>query len=505
MQAGQVADQPMVELLCGLVAQGASGRLEVREDKRRRQLFFEGGEVRFTKSNLKSESLEVLAVRHSELEPEALVQHQHTTRLRRVLDQTAGEWSFTPNSAPPSRTSIDLLGIAWRHVLAGSMDRVDARLAGLGQRFPRLTGRGAAVSSLPLDGGLIEMLGELDGARTMEDVLSFAPADPDRATMAMYLALVTGAVDFTETGDDTEIHTTAMAEPEAEFLFEDEFDDDPNDFDDVPDEDAPAEALRDEPTAATFDPSVARLRAELERVQSCEDYFAVLEIHWDASESEYRKAWFRQAQQWHPDRWQSESEAARALVDELFASLNEAWSTLGDAGAREAYINSVIHGIQSEEELAMEKVRAILAAEDQFKAGLQRFHRGDLVGAHEYFKTAHEMVPEESEFQAYYGFTFFKTHWGRDNDRAQEGVTLIKAAIDNHVKLDAGWVLLGKVFREVGKQKACVNAFKRALEMNPGNAEAERELKRQVQTMKKDVEKKKDDKPGFFGRFFGKK
>ncbi len=129
------------------------------------------------------------------------------------------------------------------------------------------------------------------------------------------------------------------------------------------------------------------------------------------------------------------------------------------------------------------------------------------MGAHEFFKTAHEMVPEESEFQAYLGYTVFKIHWGKQPERAQEGVKMIKEAIDNHVKLDAGWVLLGKVFREVGKQKASVNAFKRALEMNAGNAEAERELKRTVATLKKDVEKKKqeDKKGGFFGRFFGKK
>jgi tetratricopeptide (TPR) repeat protein len=337
-------------------------------------------------------------------------------------------------------------------------------------------------------------------------VLSFAPAEPDRATRAMYLALVTGVVAFAEQGDDTQIHATAMAEPEEEFLFEDDFGDEP-DLPDIPEDGPPPEALGDEPTAATFDPSVARLRAEIERVQGCEDFFAVLGVHWDASEADYRKAWFSMARQWHPDRWQSESDVARELVDELFASLNEAWATLGDADAREVYINSVIHGIQSEEELAMEKVRAILAAEDQFKAGLQRYHRGDLMGAHEFFKTAHEMVPEESEFQAYLGYTVFKIHWGKQPERAQEGVKMIKEAIDNHVKLDAGWVLLGKVFREVGKQKASVNAFKRALEMNAGNAEAERELKRTVATLKKDVEKKKqeDKKGGFFGRFFGKK
>ena len=501
MQSGSVADQPIIELLCSLAAQKANGRLEVRNDKRRRAFYFEGGRLSLTKSNLKSESMERLKEKLPDVSASDLELRQMQLRLRNAVRLTEGDWDFKANVAPKERRAFDLIGGCWAIIDSElPADRIDARLVGHDERFPKRADSGVSIDKLPLGTELRDMLRELDGTRTLEDIVDFAPADPAAARKALYLGLICGCVSFDDEGHFAEIRATAqVTEEEPSFsisnLIAGQVDSAP---DEVPDEEP---TLTVDPTS---DSDLARLRQELVRIKNAENAFEALGVHWDADGSEYRKAYFGMAGELHPDRWGQHTDEHKELASEVLAHLNEYWELVGEEDKRKAYIDSVIHGIKTEDELAMEKVRAILDAEDRFKQGLALHHRGDVVKSHEIFREIFEMVPEEAEFRAYYGFTTFKLNWATDKEKAQDGVVMIKAAIDDHVKLDAGWVLLGLVFRTTGQNKKALGAFKKALEMNPSNTEAEREYRRSMRDAAGE-KKKEASKGGLFGRFFGKK
>ena len=505
MRSGSVTDQPMVELFCSLAAQRASGRLELRQGKKRRGFYFEGGRISLTKSNLKSESLARLKEQFPHESEASLLSRQGRLRLMNALSATDGDYDFAANVPPAERRPTDLLSVVW-----SAIDRVlepsaiDARLTGLGNRFPLCAPQGVSLEDLPLEGLLRDFIYTLDGSRSLDEVMEFQPTEPELAKRALYLALISGVVSFQEEESGVFASVTGGSgdpEPPAggldlSALIASEVGEDEDPFADDP------------PQRESDEVKALQLRARLEEFDEAENHFEILGVHWDAPEGDYRKAYFALANELHPDRWQARSFEVQELAGEVFAKVAAAWEVLGDRDGRKSYIDREIHGIKSEEELAMEKVQAILAAEDVFKAGLALYRRGKLQAAHERFKEAHDMVPEEAEFRAYYGYTTWHLNNGRDDMVANDGHQMVEKAVESHVKLDGGLVLLGLIYKEKGQPKRAMASLKAAMEMNPNNPDAELQLRRLATEMqrlkaKKDEEERKSK--GLFGRFFGKK
>ena len=111
------------------------------------------------------------------------------------------------------------------------------------------------------------------------------------------------------------------------------------------------------------------LGPDVQRILAAADHFAVLGTSWQDAPEQHRRAYFRIAQRFHPDRLGDASEAVRVAAADAFERARVAWEELGDDARREAYIARVVRGEKSEEELAMEKVRRILDAESDFKRG----------------------------------------------------------------------------------------------------------------------------------------
>lgn len=251
------------------------------------------------------------------------------------------------------------------------------------------------------------------------------------------------------------------------------------------------------------------LRALHRQISAAETHFAALDVAWDDGEEAFRKAHLSLAQKLHPDRFTDASEEVQELANETFDRIRAAWEVLGDEEARGKYIDRVIHGKKSEEELAMEQVEQYWAGEADFKRGLASFNAGRMRQAHELFVSAVDKVPDELEFRAYLGFTTFSLHAKTDPDKADEGKEMLKEVLEKNKeqtrKLDSAWVLMGRVFREQDNQQGAKRCFVQALKLNPSNGDAQRELRRLSggsPGSKKSAEK---EKKGFFSRWFGKK
>ncbi|HCH62693.1 MAG TPA: hypothetical protein DFR83_07815, partial [Deltaproteobacteria bacterium] len=252
------------------------------------------------------------------------------------------------------------------------------------------------------------------------------------------------------------------------------------------------------------------LRGLAERLESAPDFFGVLDLPWDSDAEAFRQAHLKLAQKLHPDRFADAPEDIQDLATETFDKVRAAWEVLGDDEARAAYIDRVIHGKKTEDELAMEQVENYWAAEADFKRGLAAFNAGRIREAHGLFESAVTREANELEFRAYLGFTTFQLHKKSDADKADLGKEMLKEVLERNKeqkrKLDAAWVLMGRIFRDEGNDKGARRCFVQALKLNASNGDAQREMRRLTNSTPAAKKKAEEEKSGgFFSRWFGRK
>ena len=67
------------------------------------------------------------------------------------------------------------------------------------------------------------------------------------------------------------------------------------------------------------------------------DYYEVLGVPKNASESDIKKAYRKAAMKYHPDKFANSSEAEKKDAEEKFKEINEAYEILSDAQKKAAY------------------------------------------------------------------------------------------------------------------------------------------------------------------------
>ena len=67
------------------------------------------------------------------------------------------------------------------------------------------------------------------------------------------------------------------------------------------------------------------------------DYYEVLGLSKNASESEIKKAYRKAAMKYHPDKFSNSSEAEKKEAEEKFKEINEAYEILSDSQKKATY------------------------------------------------------------------------------------------------------------------------------------------------------------------------
>ncbi len=247
------------------------------------------------------------------------------------------------------------------------------------------------------------------------------------------------------------------------------------------------------------------LRRELVKMESS-NFFEWFGLSHESPVGAVKKAYFQMAKLYHPDSLLDESDVYRTMAEALFAKYSTAYETLSDDDARDAYIRKHIHGEKDENDLAMEKVQRILAAENSFKKGLRSLGNGRLVEALPHFKAAVEGYDEEAEYVAYYGYTLFRAKLKSDPTRAEDGLELLKKATKLKEVAPTPWHLLGKAYLERGEGNMAKRYLRRSLKLNADNPEAVRDYRR-ADELTRGTTGTPDGgaKKGLFGGLFGKK
>jgi curved DNA-binding protein CbpA len=208
------------------------------------------------------------------------------------------------------------------------------------------------------------------------------------------------------------------------------------------------------------------LAAAAPRARSA-DLFDRLGLARGASREQVKAAYFQLARQLHPDRFASPSLADVATqVRDFFAAINEAYDLLSDDRKRAAYLASA-----AGREGGGRPGNSDSAAVDFQKAeACARTH--DYARARGYFEAALRCDPRP-EYQA--AFARMLYHLPHDPDRVT-AKALAEAALRDP-SCDQAALVCALLARDEGDLAAAERFLRRALEANPGNVEAQRELR----------------------------
>ena len=312
----------------------------------------------------------------------------------------------------------------------------------------------SGLQTVELDAPEIEWIGRLDGTLALQDVAA-APESIRRLVFALIhveLLRVMGATGNPEAA-------RAVARSAARRLGE------------------PGHGHGDEEALRT---ELARLA---NRMQG-EDHYAVLEVSAMASDEEIGEAYARMAAKAHPDLFHGASSSVRQLAVQVFGRIREAFDGIATQQARDAYAKELSQGRRVAP--VEDEGRRALQAETEFQRGEQLVLERNYESALACFGRAMENFPAEGEYRAHYGWCLYLCHpdnavmLGEALEHCREGLKLAKDR-------EKPYLLLGRLYKAMGKPGAAKKMFTRAVQIKPQCVEAMRELR--IMDMRRGKEK----------------
>jgi curved DNA-binding protein CbpA len=237
----------------------------------------------------------------------------------------------------------------------------------------------------------------------------------------------------------------------------------------IPTTDIALSAYSDEEAA-----QLARLRGELASLRK-KDHFEVLGLPRSADKDEVKRAYFALAKEYHPDkRFSYSGPELRRIAGEILALISTAHDTLVDDQERERYLEALADGVKRE---VTDEVSRILAAEGRFERGKELLRTAHYKEACAALGEAVSIYPEEGEFHAYLGWGLFQANPASEN-QAEQALAALERGIRLNPKLDKAYLFMGYIFKSMGLSEKAEKHFEKAVEVNPDNRDALRELKR---------------------------
>ena len=244
----------------------------------------------------------------------------------------------------------------------------------------------------------------------------------------------------------------------------------------------------------------ALINERLALLESDADHYSLLGIDRTADPNGIRAAYFELARLLHPDRL-----AALGILDEdrtaqrLFARINDAFTVLSTTARRTEYDALLdaggVKAVAEREAAAAAVAQAAVEAEERYRLGEMAMRRQQAdIAVHE-FQRAVELKPDEPDYMALLGWALYVA--ARDKVAA---VTVARAHLQKALSMKKETALpflyLGRIARMEGEDDEAARAFRRALEIAPGNSEAQAELRV--------VEARRRSKPSTRGGLFSR-
>lgn len=221
------------------------------------------------------------------------------------------------------------------------------------------------------------------------------------------------------------------------------------------------------------------------------NYFEILGIVQDADNGSIKKAYFKLAKEYHPDKYHNNTQKVKSAASDVFTLINAAYTTLSDEKSRGSYKESLKSGAKQD---IHQDAANIMNAELQFQKGKVALSRKDYKSAKEAFEWTTRLNPEEGEYKSYLGWTIFNLS-PKDAAEVKRAKGLVQDGIASSPKQDRAYYFLGVIHRVEGNLDEAESCFNKAVQKNPNMPEALSEL-RLIQ-----MRKQKEGK-GFFKKIF---
>lgn len=197
------------------------------------------------------------------------------------------------------------------------------------------------------------------------------------------------------------------------------------------------------------------------------DYYTILGIEKKATLSMIRKAYYKKAKEFHPDKhFYVESETIRKKLTELFSYITDAYKTLSDPAERKKYDQSLDITAPHVERSNVELARL------RFEEGKTAFKKGLYQDAAELFGQA---IYFDSSMPAYH-FSLSRAYWKQKKFREAEKALSKALKID---PLNADYLAeLGHIYLELGLKLRAKSIFEKTIKFDPSNSRALEGLKK---------------------------
>ena len=233
---------------------------------------------------------------------------------------------------------------------------------------------------------------------------------------------------------------------------------------------------------------------------SNQNYFEMLEVPLGAPAEDVRKAFFRLAKLYHPDRATGELEDMKETLEYLFYNLSEAQTTLIDPDTREEYGAAISEGIRRTSVMppgaADAEVRDVLEAEKLFQKALVLMRRDQVARALELVDQARMMNPDEGEYLAVWSRLQILSRGA--TTPVDDIVVHLRRAEELAPKSERVHLYLAQALMRAERQTEAKMHYERVLEVNPRNVEAARALR----LMEMRRPKEGDEKKSFIKKLF---
>ncbi len=205
------------------------------------------------------------------------------------------------------------------------------------------------------------------------------------------------------------------------------------------------------------------------------DYFMMLGLTRDAKQEDVESAFYALAKKWHPDRLPLELSAVRIECSRVFARMSEAHVTLADAEQRSRYMQLLAEGSGSPE--TRDSVLKVVEAATNFQKAEVCLRRHDLAQAEVLCRKAVEADPTQSDYLAMLAWLTALKAENQTPERTRESIQMLDRAIELNGRCEKAHFWRGMLHKRLGKSDTAFRDFKAAVELNPRNIDAAREVR----------------------------
>lgn len=271
-----------------------------------------------------------------------------------------------------------------------------------------------------------EILSSMDGIKTISDIITGSPLNEFETRKSLYAFLSTRIVGIKED----------VGEPNVEVPVE--------------------EVIKEEAQEVSSD--IVKEIEHLHNNYRQLGYYGIIGIDKSAPESEIKKAYYKKAKDFHPDRHFDLPGDMKEKLNDIFTYINLAYSTLISSDLRREYD---LRG----EEKPME-VDNVKLAKQKFENGKGKYQKGKFAEAERLFSEAAYLDNSVANYHFYTGMSLSKNDKNKDAERA------MRRALKSEPFNPDFLAEAGHVFLSLGFPLRAKGNFERALKISPDQKRA---------------------------------